>query len=234
MNEGMQEWADEYEKAWLLLADMYIDSGKYDLATELCEKVRKSNMSNAKVRARWASSWVDRILPTDWACAHQAYELEGLIKEKETAYRDAAKLYEKAWACSNGKSAAIGYRLAFNYLKVGIRPRLRIAANGRTRSAGQTLRGGDRCGARGAEAGAGLPGAPQGGAGQGARAAAPVSQPAACRADEQPRERWMGRDFTNAKCLLISPVTTDAAARRPAKPGISDARERPGARCTSG
>ena len=41
----------------------------------------------------------------------------GLIKEKESAYIDAAVFYEKANKLTNGKSASITFRLAFNYLK---------------------------------------------------------------------------------------------------------------------
>ena len=41
----------------------------------------------------------------------------GLIKEKERAYVDAANHYEKAFEMSNKKNEAVGFRLAFNYLK---------------------------------------------------------------------------------------------------------------------
>lgn len=41
----------------------------------------------------------------------------GLIKEKEHSYIDAAVHYEKAHHLSGEKSASVGFRLAFNYLK---------------------------------------------------------------------------------------------------------------------
>ena len=41
----------------------------------------------------------------------------GLIKEKEQSYVDAAEHYEKAFRLFNERSAAMGSRLAFNYLK---------------------------------------------------------------------------------------------------------------------
>ena len=41
----------------------------------------------------------------------------GLIKEKERAYVDAATHYEKAFEMSSRKNEAVGFRLAFNYLK---------------------------------------------------------------------------------------------------------------------
>jgi len=47
----------------------------------------------------------------------KAEEYMGLIKEKERIYVDAANHYEKAWQMSNKKNGAVGFRLAFNYLK---------------------------------------------------------------------------------------------------------------------
>ena len=41
----------------------------------------------------------------------------GLIREKEQAYADAADFYEKAFELTSRKSAGIGYRLAYNYMK---------------------------------------------------------------------------------------------------------------------
>jgi tetratricopeptide repeat protein 21B len=43
------EDADEFEKAWLLMADMYIQSGKFDVAKELCQQCLSRNKSCAKV-----------------------------------------------------------------------------------------------------------------------------------------------------------------------------------------
>ena len=51
------------------------------------------------------------------ASSVKAEELMGLIKEKERAYVDAANHYEKAFAMSSRKNEAVGFRLAFNYLK---------------------------------------------------------------------------------------------------------------------
>lgn len=47
----------------------------------------------------------------------KAEEYMGLIKEKERIYVDAANHYQKAWVMSNKKNGAVGFRLAFNYLK---------------------------------------------------------------------------------------------------------------------
>ncbi|XP_051938739.1 tetratricopeptide repeat protein 21B isoform X1 [Hippocampus zosterae] len=86
--------ADEFEKSWLLLADIYIHSGKYDLADDLLKRCLNHNKSCCK-----------------------AYEYRGFIMEKEQAFRDAAFNYELAWKYGNQSNPSIGYKLAFNYLK---------------------------------------------------------------------------------------------------------------------
>ena len=86
--------AEYLEKCWLLLADIYIQSGKFDLATELLRKVLLHNKSSTK-----------------------SYEYMGYIMEKESSYKDAAQHYEQAWKFSNKANPAVGYRLAFNYMK---------------------------------------------------------------------------------------------------------------------
>ena len=88
------EFMDDFEKAWLLLSEIYIQSSKYDLASSLCHLAKDHNRSCGK-----------------------AWEQLGLIYEKEQAYKDAATHYEKAWEFCNESSPAVGYRLAFNYLK---------------------------------------------------------------------------------------------------------------------
>lgn len=86
--------ADEFEKSWLLLADIYIHSGKYEMALELLNKCISHNKSCSK-----------------------AYEYRGYIMEKEQSFRDAALNYEMAWKHGNQTNPTIGYKLAFNYLK---------------------------------------------------------------------------------------------------------------------
>ncbi|XP_017279892.1 tetratricopeptide repeat protein 21B [Kryptolebias marmoratus] len=86
--------ADEFEKSWLLLADIYIHSGKYDMAGDLLKRCLNHNKSCCK-----------------------AYEYQGYIMEKDQAFRDAALSYELAWKYGNWTNPTIGYKLAFNYLK---------------------------------------------------------------------------------------------------------------------
>ncbi|CEL95321.1 unnamed protein product [Vitrella brassicaformis CCMP3155] len=88
------EFAEEFEKAWLLLADLHIQQGKHEWAADLCRKAKDHNRSCGK-----------------------AYEQLGLIYEKEAAFKDAAAHYEQAWELSNENAPTVGYRLAFNYLK---------------------------------------------------------------------------------------------------------------------
>ncbi|TYZ57551.1 hypothetical protein PybrP1_008571 [[Pythium] brassicae (nom. inval.)] len=89
-----QSLADDFERSYLLLADLYVGRSKYDLAQELCKKALMHNKSSGK-----------------------AWELLGLIMEKEQSYIDAAECYQEAWSCEGEASASIGYKLAFNYLK---------------------------------------------------------------------------------------------------------------------
>uniref|UniRef100_A0A803TDW6 Tetratricopeptide repeat protein 21B n=1 Tax=Anolis carolinensis TaxID=28377 RepID=A0A803TDW6_ANOCA len=86
--------AEEFEKSWLLLADIYIQSSKYDMAGELLKRCLRNNRSCCK-----------------------AYEYMGYIMEKEQAYKDAAANYEMAWKYGNQTNPTIGFKLAFNYLK---------------------------------------------------------------------------------------------------------------------
>ncbi|XP_039250500.2 tetratricopeptide repeat protein 21B-like [Styela clava] len=88
------EDADNFEQAWLLLADVYISAGKFDMATELLKKCVEHNKSCCK-----------------------AFEYLGYIYEKEQSYQDASTHYEKAWDYGNQANPSIGYKLSFNYLK---------------------------------------------------------------------------------------------------------------------
>uniref|UniRef100_A0A674KDX6 Tetratricopeptide repeat domain 21B n=1 Tax=Terrapene triunguis TaxID=2587831 RepID=A0A674KDX6_9SAUR len=77
--------AEEFEKSWLLLADIYIQSAKYDMAGELLKRCLRHNRSCCK-----------------------AYEYMGYIMEKEQAYKDAAVNYEMAWKYGNQTNPTIG------------------------------------------------------------------------------------------------------------------------------
>ncbi|CAN0005167.1 unnamed protein product, partial [Hapterophycus canaliculatus] len=88
------ERAEEFEQAYLHLAHLYVDRGKFDLAQDLCRRCLSYNKS-----------------------CPQAWETMGLVMEKEQSYRDAAECYEKSWNFGNQAGAAGGFKLAFNYLK---------------------------------------------------------------------------------------------------------------------
>ncbi|KAG5456578.1 MAG: hypothetical protein BJ554DRAFT_3648, partial [Olpidium bornovanus] len=68
--------------------------GKFDLAQELFKKCLTYNKSCVK-----------------------ASELSGFIMEREQAYKDAADYYESAWKFEKESNPAIGYKLAYNYMK---------------------------------------------------------------------------------------------------------------------
>jgi len=88
------DFADDLEHGYLLLADMYVNKNKFDLAEDLCNRCLKFNLSCGR-----------------------AWETMGHIREKEASYKDAAEMYEKAWLLEHETSAPIGFKLAFNYLK---------------------------------------------------------------------------------------------------------------------
>jgi hypothetical protein len=62
-------YADEFEKSYVILADVYVQKGKYDLAQDLCKRCLQHNRSCAK-----------------------AWELMGLIMEKEQSYKVGRKV----------------------------------------------------------------------------------------------------------------------------------------------
>uniref|UniRef100_A0A1A9ZZ57 Tetratricopeptide repeat protein 21B n=1 Tax=Glossina pallidipes TaxID=7398 RepID=A0A1A9ZZ57_GLOPL len=88
------EEAEYLERSWLLLADIYINSNKWDMSESLIARVLEYNKSSAK-----------------------AYELSGYIAEKSQQYRDAAKRYENAWNYCGRSKPHIGYKLAYNHMK---------------------------------------------------------------------------------------------------------------------
>lgn len=88
------EEAEYLERSWLLLADIYINSNKWDMSESLIARILEYNKSSAK-----------------------AYELSGYIAEKSQQYRDAAKRYENAWNYCGRSKPHIGYKLAYNHMK---------------------------------------------------------------------------------------------------------------------
>ena len=92
--EWNNDFGPEIEKSWILLADIYIQDGKYDLATALLKRVTGVNQSCVK-----------------------AWEYLGLIMEKEQSFKDAADYYFKCWNLQRRSNPPIGFKLAFNYLK---------------------------------------------------------------------------------------------------------------------
>lgn len=90
----MPELAEDIEHGLLLLAKIHFKYGKDDLALDVLKKLLRKNKSSYK-----------------------AWDLIGQIREKGLEYNTAALVYENAWSFCDGADPAIGYRLAFNYLK---------------------------------------------------------------------------------------------------------------------
>ncbi|CEO96137.1 hypothetical protein PBRA_004827 [Plasmodiophora brassicae] len=88
------KYMDVFEKAWLMLADIYMRAGAADLAQKLCRRCLEHNRSSGR-----------------------AWELLGEITDVEGSFSDAAQYLENAWQCQHETSSAVGYKLAFSYLK---------------------------------------------------------------------------------------------------------------------
>lgn len=88
------EDAEYLERCWLLLAEIYVQSNKYELANELLRKVLQHN-----------------------ATCVRAHELSGYIAEREQNYREAAALYSQAWKFGGKTKLSVGYKLAYCCLK---------------------------------------------------------------------------------------------------------------------
>ncbi|KAI4489571.1 hypothetical protein M0802_011008 [Mischocyttarus mexicanus] len=88
------EDAEYLERCWLLLADIYVQSSKYDLANELLKRVLQHN-----------------------ATCVRAHELSGYIAEKDQNYREASVRYAQAWKFGGKSKLSIGYKLAYCSLK---------------------------------------------------------------------------------------------------------------------
>ncbi|KAI1290321.1 Tetratricopeptide repeat protein 21B [Halotydeus destructor] len=88
------EEAEYFERSWLLLADIYCQSQKYEPTRQLVEKCIVYNQSCFK-----------------------AYEYLALIKESESNYREACKNYLISWHLTGESNPTTGYKLAANYMK---------------------------------------------------------------------------------------------------------------------
>ncbi|XP_045447028.1 tetratricopeptide repeat protein 21B-like [Melitaea cinxia] len=89
------EKADGLERCWLEVADNQINSGRSDAAKEILTKIINHNNS----------------------CA-TAYQYLGSLAEKDQNYKVAAYNYDKAWVHTGKNDLAVGYKLAYAYLKV--------------------------------------------------------------------------------------------------------------------
>ena len=85
---------EDFSKANLLLAKFYVDKSKYDQAQDLCKRTLNQNKSSS-----------------------QAWEILGLVMEKEQSYDRAAECYERAWKLEFEASAPVGFKLASCYMK---------------------------------------------------------------------------------------------------------------------
>ena len=88
------EDAEYLERCWLLLADIYVQSNKYDLANDLLRRVLQHN-----------------------ATCVRAHVLSGHIAEKEQNYREASAQYGQAWKYGGRSKLPVAYKLAYCSMK---------------------------------------------------------------------------------------------------------------------
>lgn len=82
------------ERSWLLLVDYYIQSAKFDIASDLINKIIQYNKACVK-----------------------AHEYLGFIAEKEQRYKEAANSYELAWKFGGKSNPTIGFKYSYCLLK---------------------------------------------------------------------------------------------------------------------
>ena len=137
------DFADEFERGYLMLVELYIEKGKFDIAQDLCKKALRCNASSAKaqeylglimekeqVRYRYYSAIRTTTLTRAGRSRHcSLLSAPGSLAPPSSSpspappnaalqsYRDAADHYYKAWHFDGEASAAAGYKLAFQYLK---------------------------------------------------------------------------------------------------------------------
>lgn len=87
---------NDYERGYLLLAYLYLKSNNNSKGNDILKKVL-NELNIAQVKA---------------------YELLGIIAEKDQNYKEASSCFEKAWEFSCKNNAVIGYKLAVCYLNI--------------------------------------------------------------------------------------------------------------------
>ncbi len=85
---------EDFSKANLLLAKFFVDKSKFEQAQDLCKRTLNQNKSSS-----------------------QAWEILGLVMEKEQSYERATECYERAWKLEFEASAPVGFKLATCYMK---------------------------------------------------------------------------------------------------------------------
>ena len=86
--------ADAFEAAWLVSAEQAFNAGKLDQAQDFCQKCLQYNKS----------------------CVG-AWEILGMVCERETGVIDAGECYEHAWRHCSESDPGIGFKLAFVLFK---------------------------------------------------------------------------------------------------------------------
>ena len=86
--------SEDFVRGHLMLADVQMEAAKNDTAIRMCREALKRDSASGL-----------------------AWEILGDIAEREMSYADASEHFSQAWAVDSERSARVGYKLAFNYLK---------------------------------------------------------------------------------------------------------------------
>lgn len=139
------EEGDDFESAWLLLANIHLGSGKIELARDFCDSALAHNASSGRaltIRGACAEASGDFqvlfltflpshcvlfVLPKLLWCAAVTLFVGKLVTGvpgymicvygRLGGMQVAAESYERAWRLTGASNPALGYQLAWNLLK---------------------------------------------------------------------------------------------------------------------
>lgn len=88
------EEAEYLERCWIMLADHYIQSNKYELSIDLLKRILTYNQS-----------------------CYKALEFYGILCERDQKFGEASGYFQKAWIYSDQSDPDLAFRLATTLLK---------------------------------------------------------------------------------------------------------------------
>ena len=87
-------YSEEYEKSYLMLAELFCEKGKFDIAQDFCKRCLMLNRSCSK-----------------------GWEIMGAIMERNKQLASASDCYKKSYELGHKSSPLFGFKLALSYFK---------------------------------------------------------------------------------------------------------------------